>query len=178
MSHTVVGIFNNAEEARKAVDELVNRGFDRSNIDYGRGSASAYNTDDENHNDRNDSETGIGRFFKNLFDDKDESDRYSRVAKNGCVITVHAQSPGEAHRASELLDEYGAVDVNEKDREYGMRNSNTMDNNNYTDHVDRLLRKMRRITRRLIEKPMILILTTRTEIKKARKYRWLKKILK
>ena len=137
MSHTVVGIFNNADEAKNAVDQLVNRGFDRSNIDYARGSASVYNTDDENRNDRNDNETGIGRFFKNLFDDKDESDRYSRVAKNGCVVTVHAQSPGEAHRASELLDEYGAVDVNEKDRENQMQNGNNTYNDNYTDRANR-----------------------------------------
>ena len=121
MSHTVVGIFNNAEEARKAVDELVNRGFDRSNIDYASGAASGYTTDEN----RNENESGISRFFKNLFDDKDESDRYSRVAKNGCVVTVHAQSSGEAQRASELLDEYGAVDVDEKDREYRMKDRTT-----------------------------------------------------
>jgi uncharacterized protein (TIGR02271 family) len=121
MTHTVVGIFNNAEEARKAVDELVNRGFDRSNIDYASGAASGYTTDEN----RNENESGISRFFKNLFDDKDESDRYSRVAKNGYVVTVHTQSPGEAHRASELLDEYGALDVNEKDREYSIRDRTT-----------------------------------------------------
>lgn len=114
MTQTVVGIFNNAEEARKAVDELVNRGFDRSNIDYASGT-SEYT--DEN---RKENENGISRFFRNLLDDKDERDRYERVARNGCVVTVHAQSPGEAHRASELLDEYGAVDVDEKDREYRM----------------------------------------------------------
>jgi uncharacterized protein (TIGR02271 family) len=121
MSQTVVGIFNNAEEARRAVDELVNRGFDRNNIDYASGSASAYTADDN----RNENESGISRFFKNLFEDKDERDRYERVAKNGYVVTVHTYSPEEAHRASELLDEYGAVDVDEKDREYRMRDKTT-----------------------------------------------------
>jgi len=118
MSHTVVGIFNTEEEARSAVDQLVASGFDRSNIDYARGSAQWNDADSENHNDN---ENGITRFFKNLFDSKDESDRYSRVAKNGCVVTVHTQSSDEANRASELLDEYGAVDVDENDRKYNMQ---------------------------------------------------------
>jgi len=131
MSHTVVGIFNNADEARNAVDQLANKGFDRSNIDYATGSG--YNTDEN----RNDNETGIGRFFKNLFEDKDERDRYTRVAKNGCVVTVHTQSPGEANRASKLLDEYGAVDVDEKDCEYRMENSNTVTDNNYSNRPER-----------------------------------------
>ncbi len=124
MSHTVVGIFNNADEARSAVDQLVNRGFDRSNIDYATGSG--YNTDEN----RNDNESGISRFFKNLFEDKDERERYTRVAKNGCIVTVHTQSPGEADRASELLDEYGAVDVDEKDREYRTENSDYFNDTN------------------------------------------------
>ena len=130
MSHTVVGIFNNADEARKAVDELANRGFDRSNIDYASGSD--YNTDEN----RNDNENGISRFFKNLFEDKDERDRYTRVARNGCVVTVHTQSPGEARKASDLLDEYGAVNVDEKDRDYRMENSNNTDYN-YSNRPNR-----------------------------------------
>ena len=127
MTHTVVGIFNTAEEARSAVDELVKRGFDRNNVDYARGSEWD-DTDDEN---RNDHESGISRFFRNLFDSKDESDRYSRVAKNGCVVTVHTQSSEEADRARELLDDYGAVDVDEKDHEYNIQgNKMTSDYSN------------------------------------------------
>lgn len=139
MSHTVVGIFNNADEARNAVDELVNRGFDRSNIDYARGSASGNYTNDEN---RNDNESGIGRFFKNLFVDKEESDRYARVAKNGCVVTVHTQSPEEAHKASELLDEYGAVDVDEKDRSYNDVRANSKNEDTYFNNTNKESRKM------------------------------------
>ena len=125
MSHTVVGIFDNANEAQKAVDELLNRNFDRSNIDYATGSASGYDTDDQKSDDH---ESGISRFFKNLFQDKDESDRYSRVAKDGYVVTVHTQSSEEARRASELLDDCGAEDVDEKDQEYRMQNN--------TDYAD------------------------------------------
>jgi len=118
MSQTVVGIFDNANEAQRAVRELRNNGFDDSNVDYATGSGD-YATEEN----RREHENGITRFFKNLFgDDDDESDRYSRVAKNGCVVTVHAESTEQARRASELMDEFGAVDVDEKDREYTARN--------------------------------------------------------
>jgi len=130
MTHTVVGIFNDADDAKNAVDQLANNGFDRSNIDYSRGSSSGYNTNDENADDN---ESGIGRFFKNLFSSKDESDRYARAARNGSVVTVHAQSSEEAQRASELLDNYGAIDVDEKDRGYGTQNNDT--NSDYSDRL-------------------------------------------
>jgi len=133
MSQTVVGIFNNANEARNAVDQLLNDGFDERNVDYARGSASDTYTSDENGNDN---ESGISRFFKNLFGDDDESDRYSRVAKRGCIVTVHASSVEEARRASELLDEYGAVDIDEKDREYDTRNRNITDTTDLEDAND------------------------------------------
>ncbi len=64
-------------------------------------------------------ETGIGRFFRNLFGgDNDESDRYSRVAERSTVVTVYAKSTTEAETAARLLDQYGAVDVDDQDKQY------------------------------------------------------------
>ena len=40
MSQTVVGIFNNADDARHAVSKLLDNGFSESNVDYARGSES------------------------------------------------------------------------------------------------------------------------------------------
>ena len=124
MSQTVVGIFNNADEAQRAVQKLLDNGFDEKNVDYARGSeAEDYVRDDQYRKEEyREHESGIGRFFKNLFGDDDESNRYTRVAKKGYIVTVHAQSTEEARRASELLDEFGAVDVDETDREYAETN--------------------------------------------------------
>ena len=133
MSQTVVGIFNNSNEARNAVDQLLNDGFVERNVDYVRGSESEAYTRDEI---RNDNESGIARFFKNLFGDDDESARYSRAAKKGYIVTVHAASIEEARRASELLDEYGAVDIDEKDREYDTRDRNITDTTDLDDAND------------------------------------------
>lgn len=71
-------------------------------------------SDSSNSNRSDQEESGISRFFKNLFgSDDDDSDRYSRVASGGAVVTVHARSADEAEQAADLLDEYGAVDVDD-----------------------------------------------------------------
>ena len=147
---TVVGIFDNASEAQKAVDELVDAGFMRSNIDisaqtgtysddtYGTGTTGTMNTSDttipdRHHNtsgtyaeevadDTKDTGDSIGDFFSNLFggdDDNDKHRKYADVARRGSVVTVHAQSEDEAERAADILDDNGAVDVDERATQYG-----------------------------------------------------------
>jgi uncharacterized protein (TIGR02271 family) len=64
--------------------------------------------------------SGIGNFFRSLFGNDDEADRYSGVAsRSGSIVTVHAQSSDEAHRAADILDDNGAVDIDEKASQYG-----------------------------------------------------------
>jgi uncharacterized protein (TIGR02271 family) len=106
MSHTVIGIFNSSDEAKNAVQQLLQNGYNDNEVDYS-GSATNYSGTDAH----NDNESGISRFFKNLFGDNDESNRYSNAAKNRYVVTVHANSAEQAQRARDLLDDYGAIDV-------------------------------------------------------------------
>lgn len=70
-------------------------------------------------------ESGISKFFRNLFgDDDDDAKTYTGIAsRTGSVVTVHAQSSDEAERAADILDEYGAVDVNERATQYGLRSN-------------------------------------------------------
>jgi stress response protein YsnF len=104
MNKTVVAIFNSAGEAQDAADHLSARGFSRDHIDVFSGRNSTVEEDD--------GESGISRFFKNLFSsDDDKRERYSKVAKRGYVVTVYADSEEEAEQAAELLDNYGAIDV-------------------------------------------------------------------
>ncbi|MDQ2719782.1 MAG: DUF2382 domain-containing protein [Bacteroidota bacterium] len=78
----------------------------------------------------NDDDEGIGakvsKFFKNLFgDDDNAADRYSHVAnKTGNLVTVHATSDEEANRASDILDENGAINIDDSAEEYGYSNAN------------------------------------------------------
>jgi len=124
MAQTVIGFFDDASEAQRAVQQLVSNGFDRDRIDVSSGNnstaAGTTSSTSTTHDSDSGHESGISRFFKNLFgDNDDEADRYSRVGmRANSIVTVHAQSADEAERAADLLDDYGAVDVNERASQY------------------------------------------------------------
>jgi len=125
MAQTVVGFFDNAADAQRAVEQLVSNGFDRSRIDVSSGTGSGTSTTSGHHD--HDRENGITRFFKNLFGDNDEdADRYSRVGmRSNSIVTVHADSSDEAERAADLLDDYGAINVNERASQYETTGTST-----------------------------------------------------
>jgi len=125
MAQTVIGMFDNATEAQQAVQELMNRGFTQSNIDISNQNTSAATTGSTV--DTDDDNDGIGGFFRNLFgdDDNDRYNRYAQVARrSGSIVTVHAQTREEAERAADILDDNGAVDVDERAARYGYSNTN------------------------------------------------------
>jgi len=137
MSQTVIGIFNDASEAQDAVEQLVKSGFDRSAIDVSStnsttsGNTTATGTtyaDNVTNNDEGDSK--IGKFFKSLFGGDDNNDttgysNYSKAAQRGTVVTVHATSSDEAEDAADILDDYGAVNVDEDSDQYAASTGTT-----------------------------------------------------
>lgn len=163
MAQTVIGFFDDATEAQRAVEKLQSAGIGRDRVDLSRGGGSAGNstTDisgvnrvsgserDENSYSRVSDDRTVDRegrntnaftdFFNNLFggsDDNEEASRYSRVAdRSNSIVTVHAQSKDEAERAADILDECGAVDVDERAAQYGSTHagaSRGMDNKRET----------------------------------------------
>ena len=114
MAQTVVGIFDKNSNAQDAVEALVNKGFDRSNIDMSAGGKTSAGTAKNFNLDNDDQESGISRFFKNLFGDNDaEADRYnSYAAKSEAVVSVYTTSADEAEKAADIMDDNGAVDLN------------------------------------------------------------------
>ncbi|MCC9134838.1 YsnF/AvaK domain-containing protein [Pontibacter silvestris] len=117
MAQTVIGIFDSLTEAQDAAMQLTNSGFTRENIDIADQSATSgtgTSTDTYNEED-NDS---ISNFFSSLFGNDDDTSRYSNVARRSAIVTVHVQSPAEAERAADILDEYGAVDIDERASQY------------------------------------------------------------
>jgi stress response protein YsnF len=155
MAQTVIGMFDNSSEAQQAVEKLVSSGISRDRIDVtdkssssssgstgssysstGSDSSTTRDHDDDHH------DNAITRFFKNLFgDDDDDADKYSKVASRAkCIVTVHAQSSEEAEDAADILDDNGAVDVNERASEYGYgstSNTGTTGTGDYTGTSDR-----------------------------------------
>lgn len=115
MAQTVVGLFENEADARQAAERLEAAGISRSNVDVSRSDKYTQGVAQEKDDDN-----AVTRFFKNLFGDNDDADRYSRVSKSGSysIVTVHAQSGDEAERAADLLDDCGAMNVDEKSEQY------------------------------------------------------------
>lgn len=120
MLRTVLGIFNSVNEANRAVERLLNSGFDRGLIDVA--------INDRHHDEGQSGIKGHGfpdgqvserlhAFFSSLFDDQFESSGYAAVAaKSAAIVTVQTNTENEAVRASAILDECGAVDAGEQAR--------------------------------------------------------------
>ncbi|MBL1264057.1 YsnF/AvaK domain-containing protein [Candidatus Methylomicrobium oryzae] len=101
MNQTVVGIFDNPSDAPNAVQQLLIHGFTRADIDISINKAGQ--TDER-----------VSNFFTVLFG-KGESTPYSEAARrSGAIVTVHAKSEHEAREAAAILDEAGAVDMDER----------------------------------------------------------------
>lgn len=129
MAQTVIGVFDDASEAQTAVQELMEAGFSRSNIDLSTTDSSdadevdsSYTTSTERKSDNG---GGIGAFFSSLFglDDDDDDNRrrrenYTTVGERHSVVTVHAMDSDEAERAADILDDAGAIDVDERAEQY------------------------------------------------------------
>jgi len=118
MAHTVIGFFEDAASAQQAMQQLERIGIPRHDIDVSSsGALGAGGEGGERSDDRNENRgSGIQQFFTSLFgSESDDADRHIRVGRSGCVIvTVHAQTRGEAERAADILDACGAIDVDEK----------------------------------------------------------------
>ena len=116
MSHTVIGIFKTFTEASVARQHLENNGFNPANIDVAE---SGYTAPHDGTIEVDEEHKSIGSFFSNLFggkdDDEDIVNRHIEAGKRGTIVTVHANSYDEAERAADILDEFGAVNVNDND---------------------------------------------------------------
>ncbi|HXI00604.1 MAG TPA: YsnF/AvaK domain-containing protein [Sphingobacteriaceae bacterium] len=116
MKQTVIGIFERQNEANEAMQNLLEQGFNREDIDLVQNNRTSETHDDV---DNDDFGSSISNFFQSLFgSDDDRASNHSEVAKRCSTLTVQANSGDEAKRAANILDDFGAVDVEEKASEY------------------------------------------------------------
>lgn len=110
MSYTVVGLFNNRNQAQIAIRELTQRGFIPENIDVSnRASSSAQNTATEEVVITD----SVANFFNSLFNnDKKNANNYTNAAADAdSIVTVHADDDERAREAAFVLDKNGAIDI-------------------------------------------------------------------
>jgi uncharacterized protein (TIGR02271 family) len=124
MTHTVIGLFDNKNEARVAMEELVEQGFVRENIDV---SDKRYD-DSATTTGTTTTDTGVGdsisNFFGSLFgDDQTTAQNYTNAAYDAdAILTVQVDSPERARAAAEILDRHGAIDVDNNSAQYNQQN--------------------------------------------------------
>lgn len=126
MDSTIVGMFDSHSDAMQARDALLAAGFASSQVRMQggeSGSLSSTTTDTTTgtasmpvHNDHGSG--GIGGFFRSLFG-MDERDEYvgaysEGVRRGGGVLAVDVRDDDEIARAEEIMNRYGAVDVDER----------------------------------------------------------------
>jgi uncharacterized protein (TIGR02271 family) len=121
MNQTVIGIFNSAAEAQTAAQRLAAAGFKMDHIDVASHRYAESTSSTSNQQASGNTSDGISGFFSHLFGgDDDNANRYSHVAReSGSVVTVHCHSEENAHKAAEILDQAGAVDVDEQAAQTG-----------------------------------------------------------
>lgn len=128
MNHTVVGLFNDNAHTQRAVEQLGAAGVSASNIDVARRRDQGTDVKTEPSESKewvgtsNVNDNNLTRFFKSLFSDRDDDmpDRYSGVSSsNYAVVTVTTSSREEAERVADILDECGAVNINEQEGSAG-----------------------------------------------------------
>lgn len=108
MSYTIIGIFPNDTECRNVVTKLEEAGL----YDYSI-TKSEVEAIEKIDTDRKAS------FFDWLFDrDTVETDRYEYASIDSHTISVYTDTEEDANAAKTILDDNGAIDVEEKTRTY------------------------------------------------------------
>ncbi|HEY1025067.1 MAG TPA: PRC-barrel domain-containing protein [Sphingobacteriaceae bacterium] len=116
---TVVGIFDHTNQAQSAAGYLEREGFPREDIDISLRDADDYDTSRQGE----DRHSGITDFFSSLFEDNDKAQNYTDAAKTCSVVTLTCESSEDAERAAQILDNHGAVNID--DRYEAHRHSDT-----------------------------------------------------
>lgn len=122
MAQTVIGFFKEASDVQKAVDKLDSKGISRQYVDVTKGEYLDGTADREGRNTNK-----VTDFFNKLFGhDSDDARRYSTVGQsNVSIVTVHAPSWELAEEAADVLDDCGAIDVDEHASQSGYTSNNS-----------------------------------------------------
>lgn len=127
MANTLVGVYDKFNEARGAYDELLSCGFDRSDLQLSPSDESsdarqsALSTAGTTSEDTSDHSFGAGvrRFFHDLFSGSDEyqehADVYAEAVRRGhYLVTVHADNDEERVQATQVMNRFNPVDIDER----------------------------------------------------------------
>ncbi|WP_221391530.1 hypothetical protein [Dyadobacter sp. NIV53] len=130
MANTVIAIFEEAEQAQTAQGHLLTHGFSQVNIKTASYKSEASNAE-EKEQDLIDS---ITTFFRDLFGaDHQDITHYAEAGRHRTIVTVHTDTSEEAEQVAGILDENGAIDVNETSGSYFPENDESTTQHQFLD---------------------------------------------
>jgi len=121
MENTVVGVYDSYSQAQGAKTELLSKGFAQSDIQL---NPDADTTTDQAALRDNDQAGGsaIGNFFRSLFGADEQGgqhDIYSEsVRRGGVVLTVNAANDEACDLATEIMNRYDPIDIDERSAQW------------------------------------------------------------
>jgi uncharacterized protein (TIGR02271 family) len=124
MKHTIAAVFENRSNAQAALDDLLASGFSRQDARLSEDTSLAGTTTTGNVAAADDHSitSNIKNFFSDIFgsDDHERARVYSTAVTRGhYVLTVNADSDAEVERASDIIEGYDPVDIDDKAAEWG-----------------------------------------------------------
>ena len=121
MANTLVGVYDNYQDAQAALNELLNSGFEIENVRLSPEEESATARQSALRHDETDqtSRRGVRGFFSSLFGSRTDvhrhTDMYSEAVRRGSyLLTIHAVSEDQAERASVIMNRHNPVDIDER----------------------------------------------------------------
>jgi len=115
---TVVAAFDRQDEAREAINALLNDGFPSDKVRFGPAEGMEGETRSEN---RDSEHQTLGQKIAHFFglDNDEETATYSEVMRRGsAVVAVDTQSEDEAQRATNILRRFDPVDMDQRVSEW------------------------------------------------------------
>lgn len=146
-NRTVIGVFDDRSAAQSVVEELVSSGFNRGNIEIN--SHDTYAADVARGNTgltgqtRDTSGGGIGGFFRRLFgeEDRDTYSTYAEAVRRGSTVVAVATDDQNADRAADILDRYGAIDIDRRTQSWKERGYTGFDETSQPLDIDAISRE-------------------------------------
>ena len=116
MVGTLVGVFDDHDDAEQARERLASAGFGRDAIQI-TPERSSSGSSEAVPAGRSERAGGLRGFFASLFGSNDDETHghYSEAVRRGSmVLTVNVQDESQIERATEILEDCGAIDVDER----------------------------------------------------------------
>ena len=119
MSSTLVAVFDDYSEAQEACRKLQAVGIDKQSIQLNGADSTAEQMSPRN--DPDDEPGAISRFFSSIFgtDNDNDASKYTEAASRGnTILTVAVADESRVEEISDMLDDCGAVDVDERAQQW------------------------------------------------------------